>query len=76
MTHDDGNNYQRHKKPWEQGLKERSKSNFFKQGIQQNYVIKKQEHRTKNKNMRCAKQTWKWIFIMLTYVNMNIKKTW
>jgi hypothetical protein len=28
---------------------------------------------TKNKNTRCAKQTWKWIFIMLTYANMNMK---
>jgi len=26
--------------------------------------------------MRCAKQMWKWIFIMLTYVNMNMKITW
>jgi len=26
--------------------------------------------------MRCAKQMWKWIFIMLTCVNMNMKKTW
>jgi hypothetical protein len=26
----------------------------------------------KNKNTRCAKQMWKWIFIMLTYANMNM----
>jgi hypothetical protein len=26
--------------------------------------------------MRCAKQAWKQIFIMLTYANMNMKKTW
>ncbi len=26
--------------------------------------------------MRCAKQTWKTIFIMLTYANMNMKRTW
>jgi hypothetical protein len=26
--------------------------------------------------MRCAKQMWKWIFIMLTFANMNMKKTW
>ncbi len=28
----------------------------------------------KNKNMRCVRPTWKWIFIMLTYANLNIKK--
>jgi len=22
------------------------------------------------------KETWKWIFIMLTYANMNVKKIW
>jgi len=32
--------------------------------------------RTKNKNTRCAKLTWKQIFIMVTYANMNMKKTW
>jgi hypothetical protein len=26
--------------------------------------------------MKCAKQTWKQIFIILTYVNMNMKRTW
>jgi hypothetical protein len=26
--------------------------------------------------MKCARQTWKWIFIMLKYVNINMKKTW
>jgi hypothetical protein len=26
--------------------------------------------------MRCARQMWKWIFIKLTYANMNMKKTW
>jgi hypothetical protein len=26
--------------------------------------------------MGCAKQTWKQIFIMLTYVNMNMERTW
>jgi hypothetical protein len=30
----------------------------------------------KNKNIRCAQQTWKRIFIMLTYVNMNMKRRW
>ncbi len=29
---------------------------------------------TNNKNMTCAKPTWKWIFIMLTYANMNMKR--
>jgi hypothetical protein len=50
--HDDGSNYQRHKKPWEQGLKERFKSNFSKQEIQQNYVIQKQEHEMCKTNMK------------------------
>jgi hypothetical protein len=26
--------------------------------------------------MKCVKQTWKQIFIMLTCVNMNMKRTW
>jgi hypothetical protein len=26
--------------------------------------------------MKCAKKMWKWIFIMLTYANMNMKITW
>ncbi len=26
--------------------------------------------------MRCARQMWKWIFIILTYGNMNMKRTW
>jgi hypothetical protein len=26
--------------------------------------------------MKCATQTRKWIFIMLTYANMNMKRTW
>jgi hypothetical protein len=26
--------------------------------------------------MRCAKQMWKWIFIMLKYANMNMKRIW
>jgi len=30
----------------------------------------------KNKNMRCAKQMWKHIFIMQTYANMNMKRIW
>jgi hypothetical protein len=31
---------------------------------------------TKNKYMIYAKKMWKKIFIMLTCVNMNMKKTW
>jgi hypothetical protein len=27
-------------------------------------------------NTICARQTWKQIFIMLTYANMNMKRTW
>ncbi len=30
----------------------------------------------KNKNMRCAKPTCKQIFIILTYVNMDMKRIW
>jgi hypothetical protein len=30
----------------------------------------------KNINTKCARQTWKRIFIMLTCVNMNMKRTW
>jgi len=26
--------------------------------------------------MKCARQTWKHIFIMLTYANINMKKIW
>jgi hypothetical protein len=26
--------------------------------------------------MKCARPMWKWIFVMLTYVNMNMKITW
>jgi hypothetical protein len=26
--------------------------------------------------MKCAKPMWKQIFIMLTYANMNMKRTW
>jgi len=26
--------------------------------------------------MRCAKQTWKQIFVILIYANMNMKRTW
>jgi hypothetical protein len=26
--------------------------------------------------MKCAKQMWKHIFMMLTYANMNMKRTW
>jgi hypothetical protein len=36
----------------------------------------KNNKKTKNTNTKCARQMWKWIFIMLTYVNMNMKRTW
>ncbi len=26
--------------------------------------------------MKCAKQTWKWIFTIITYANMKMKRTW
>jgi hypothetical protein len=39
-------------------------------------VIPKQEHKNENKNTRCAKQTWKLIFIVLMYANLNMKRTW
>jgi hypothetical protein len=48
----------------------------FKQGTKQDYMIQKQQHKIKNKKTRCAKQMWKRIFIMLTYANMNMKRTW
>jgi hypothetical protein len=34
------------------------------------------QKKTNNKNTRCARSTWKQIFIMLTYANMNMKRTW
>jgi hypothetical protein len=37
--------------------------------------FKNKNTRIKNKNTRCVKPTWKWIFIMLTYANMNMKRT-
>ncbi len=49
---------------------------IFKQGTKQDYAIQKQQHKIKNKNMRCAKQTRKWIFIMLTFANMNMIRIW
>jgi len=38
--------------------------------------FKNKNIRIKNKNTRCARQMWKRIFIILTYTNMNMKKTW
>jgi hypothetical protein len=38
--------------------------------------FKNNNTKTKNNNTRCAKQTWKQIFIVLTYANMNMKRTW
>jgi len=45
---------------------------------EQNKIMwfKNKNIKIKNNNMRCAKQMWKWVFIMLTYVNMNMKRTW
>jgi hypothetical protein len=36
--------------------------------------IENKDTRTKNKNTICAKQTWKCIFTMLTYANINMKR--
>jgi hypothetical protein len=46
--------------------------------MKQNKIMwfKNKNIRIKNKNTRCARQMWKWIFIMLTYANMNMKITW
>jgi hypothetical protein len=52
MTCDDSSNCQRHEKPREQRLKERFKSSFSKQGIKQDYVIKKQEHEMCKTNVK------------------------
>ncbi len=38
--------------------------------------LKNKNIKTKNKNTRYAKLTWKQTFIMLTYANMNMKITW
>jgi hypothetical protein len=38
--------------------------------------FKNNNTKTNNNNKRYVKHTWKQIFIMLTYANMNIKKTW
>jgi hypothetical protein len=38
--------------------------------------FKNKNTKTENNNTRCAKQTWKQIFIVLTYANMNMKRTW
>ncbi len=67
---------QGHKKPQEQRLKEKSKSNFQTRNKTRLCDSKTKNTWTKNKNIWCAKQTWKQIFIMLTYANMNMKKTW
>ncbi len=37
--------------------------------------LKNKNTKTKNKNMIYAKPTWKHIFIMLTYANMNMRIT-
>jgi hypothetical protein len=38
--------------------------------------FKNKNKKIKNKNTRCAKQTWKHIFIMLTCANMNMERMW
>jgi hypothetical protein len=38
--------------------------------------LKNKNTKTTNKNTRCARQMWKWIFNMLTYANMIMKRTW
>jgi len=38
--------------------------------------FKTENTRTLNNNTRPIRKTWKQIFIMLTYVNMSMKKTW
>jgi hypothetical protein len=38
--------------------------------------FKNKNTRTKNKNIRCARQMWKQIFIMLACANINMKITW
>jgi hypothetical protein len=41
-----------------------------------NYVIKKQEYKNWEQDMRCVRPMWKQIFIMLTYANMDMKRIW
>jgi hypothetical protein len=36
-------------------------------------MIKNKNTNIKNKNMKCAKQTWKCIFIMLIYANIDMR---
>jgi hypothetical protein len=38
--------------------------------------LKNKKTRIKDKTTKFAKPTSKWIFIMLTYANMNMKRTW
>jgi hypothetical protein len=67
---------QGHKYPQEQRLKESSKSNFQTRNKTSLCDSKNKNTRTENKNKRCVKHMWKQIFIMLTCVNMNTKRTW
>jgi hypothetical protein len=67
---------QGHKNAQEQRLKERFKSNFQTRNKTKLCDSKLRNTRIKNKNMKCARPTWKQVFIMLTYANMNIKRTW
>jgi hypothetical protein len=67
--------YQRHEKTQEQRLKERSKFNFQTKN-KTKLCDSNKNTKIKNQNIICAGQMWKWIFIMLTYANMNMKITW
>ncbi len=68
--------YQGQKYPQEQRLKEMSKFNFQIRNKTRIYDSKIKNIIIKNKNMRCVKPMWKRNFIMLKYVNMNMKRTW
>jgi len=67
---------QGHEDSQEQRLKERSKSNFQTRNKTRLCDLKIRNTRKHNKNTKCAKPTWKWIFIMWTYINMNMKRIW
>jgi len=38
--------------------------------------FKNKNTKIRNKNTKYARLLWKWIFIMLTYANMNMNRTW
>ncbi len=64
-----------HKKTQKQRLKERSKSNFQIRNKTRLCDSKMKTQELKTKTQMC-KTNVKTKFIMLTYVNMNMKKTW